>query len=53
MKYIELEGFKIEVEVLEERVVYGRTEKKITPVKGEGEKWVGIRKIKEDNKKAK
>ena len=45
MKYIEVEGFKIPVKVVEERTVYGRQEYKIIPRDGSGERWVTISKL--------
>lgn len=39
------DGFTIDVRVLETRAVFGRTDVKVTPVAGTGDRWVQADKL--------
>ena len=43
--YVEFDGLKVEVKVLQERSVFGREELEITPATGSGAKWITKEKV--------
>ena len=46
--YINMDGLRVRVKVIDTRKAYGRDDAKITPADGNGERWVDLTKIEKE-----